>query len=130
LKGTDELDPEVLEMNAQTSCAALKIGEALEKLPSPEGKRFATIFQHGTLLVEIYAPRGTDPQTPHSRDEVYFVATGKGEFVCGGIRQEFGPSDLLFAAAGIEHRFENFTEDLAVWVLFYGPEGGESAMEG
>jgi hypothetical protein len=28
-------------------------------------------------------------------------------------------------AAGIEHRFEDFSEDLAVWVVFYGPTGGE-----
>jgi hypothetical protein len=28
-------------------------------------------------------------------------------------------------AAGTEHRFEDFTEDLAVWVVFYGPDGGE-----
>jgi mannose-6-phosphate isomerase-like protein (cupin superfamily) len=116
-------------MNSETSCASLAINEALEKLPGPEGKRFATIFQHGTLLVEIYAPRGDDPQKPHSRDEVYFVAAGSGEFVCRNSRQQFGPSDLLFVAAGLEHRFENFSEDLAVWVLFYGPEGGEAKEE-
>jgi hypothetical protein len=39
---------------------------------------------------------------------------------------EFGPTDILFAAAGVEHRFENFSGDLTLWVLFYGPEGGES----
>jgi hypothetical protein len=32
---------------------------------------------------------------------------------------------LLFAAAGATHCFENFSDDLVVWVLFYGPEGGE-----
>jgi len=116
-------------MISETACAILTAKEALTKLPNPEGKRFATIFQHGTLLVEIYAPRGEDPQQPHSRDEVYFVVTGNGEFVCGNNRQQFGPSDLLFVAAGVEHRFENFSEDLAVWVLFYGPEGGESTVE-
>ena len=58
-------------------------------------------------------------------DEVYVVAGGSGEFVCGDERQPFRPEDLLFAAAGVEHRFENFTEDFAVWVMFYGPEGGE-----
>jgi hypothetical protein len=26
---------------------------------------------------------------------------------------------------GVEHRFEAFSEDFAVWVFFYGPEGGE-----
>ncbi len=29
--------------------------------------------------------------------------------------------------AGVVHRFEEFTDDLAVWVVFYGPEGGEVA---
>lgn len=109
-----------------SSCAALTVEQAISKLPTPDGKRFATIFEHSSLLVEIYAPRGSDPQQPHTRDEVYFVASGSGEYVCGESRTKFGPTDLLFAAAGAVHRFENFTEDLAVWVLFYGPEGGEA----
>jgi mannose-6-phosphate isomerase-like protein (cupin superfamily) len=99
--------------------------DALERLPTPEGKRFATIFEHGSLVVEIYSPRGTDPQNPHTRDEIYFVVTGTGDYVCGDSRRPFGPSDLLFAAAGVTHRFENFSDDLTLWVLFYGPEGGE-----
>lgn len=98
----------------------------MTRLPTADGKRFATIFQHRSLLVEIYAPRGTDPQPPHTRDEAYFVAAGTGEYVCGETRTTFGPTDLLFAAAGVSHRFENFTDDLIVWVVFYGPEGGEN----
>ena len=101
------------------------VGEALARLPYPRGERAVTVFEHGTLVVKLYAPRDTDPQTPHSRDEVYIVAHGKGDFVLLGERQHFGPGDFLFAAAGEEHRFENFT-DLALWVMFYGPEGGEA----
>jgi mannose-6-phosphate isomerase-like protein (cupin superfamily) len=112
---------------SQRSCLRTTVTEALAKLPGLEGQRFATIFEHGTLLVEIYAPRGVDPQKPHTRDELYFVVAGSGEYVCGDTRQTFGPTDLLFAAAGVAHRFENFTEDLVVWVIFYGPEGGEDA---
>ncbi len=37
-----------------------------------------------------------------------------------------GPDDVLFAPAGLPHRFEDFTDDLVVWVMFYGPEGGEA----
>lgn len=103
----------------------VSLEEAMGHVPTPEGKRFATVFRHGTLLVEIYAPRGRDPQQPHTRDEIYVVARGAGEYVCGGERAEVGPNDFLFAPAGVEHRFENFTEDFAVWVMFYGPEGGE-----
>lgn len=117
-------------MNDSTNskaCARLSIADAISRVPTADGKRFATIFEHGTLLVEIYAPRGVDPQQPHTRDEIYFVAAGSGEYVCGDTRTAFNATDLLFAAAGVEHRFENFTNDLVVWVLFYGREGGEVA---
>jgi len=107
-------------------CITATVADALRGLPGPKGERFATVFEHGSLAVEIYSPRGTDPQQPHTRDEVYFVASGRGDYLCGGSRQQFGPTDILFAAAGVAHRFENFTEDLVLWVLFYGPEGGET----
>ena len=97
----------------------------MHRLPGPQGEASVALFEHGSLVVKLYAPRGVDDQTPHSRDEVYVVASGKGEFVCGGKRQTIALHDVLFAAAGTEHRFENFSEDFAVWVFFYGPEGGE-----
>lgn len=116
-------------MNSTNPCISASVVQALERLPGPEGQRFAGVFRHGSLEVEIYAPRGTDRQQPHTRDEVYFVATGTGEFVCGDTRQTFGPTDILFAAASAVHRFENFSGDLTLWVLFYGPEGGEKTEE-
>jgi mannose-6-phosphate isomerase-like protein (cupin superfamily) len=99
---------------------------ALARLPGPEGRRFATVLEHGSLSVEIYAPRGVDPQHPHTRDEAYVVVQGGGEFINGESRQAFSPGDFLFVPAGVEHRFVNFTDDLVVWVIFYGPEGGEA----
>jgi len=99
--------------------------DVLSLVPTSEGKRFAEVFRHQTLQVEIYAPRGVDPQSPHTRDEAYIVISGRGSFFCEGDRVPFGPGDFLFAPAGAVHRFEEFTDDLAVWVIFYGPEGGE-----
>jgi len=40
-------------------------------------------------------------------------------------REKFGPGDVLFAPAHVSHEFEDFGQNLMVWVLFYGPEGGE-----
>jgi mannose-6-phosphate isomerase-like protein (cupin superfamily) len=113
-------------MKSNTPCITATVADALVRLPGPGGERFASVFGHGSLLVEIYAPRGVDPQKPHTRDEIYFVIAGSGEYVCGDSRQRFTLTDILFAAAGVEHRFENFSDDLTLWVLFYGPEGGES----
>jgi mannose-6-phosphate isomerase-like protein (cupin superfamily) len=88
-------------------------------------KPFIELFRHGTLAVEFYKPEGVDGQTPHTRDEVYVVVSGSGTFLRGGVRRPFEPGEVLFAAAGVEHHFEDFTADFATWVFFYGPEGGE-----
>jgi mannose-6-phosphate isomerase-like protein (cupin superfamily) len=104
----------------------LKVADAIKHLPTPQGKRFIELFKHGTLSVELYAPRGIDPQTPHSRDEIYVIASGTGKFRHSQDEDvTFGPGDVFFVAAGVEHRFKDFTDDLAAWVFFYGPEGGE-----
>ena len=90
------------------------------------GKRpFTVRHARGSMVIELYAPRGTDDQQPHSQDELYFVARGSGTFVRGEESVAFQPGDALFVAAGVEHRFEDFTDDFETWVVFYGPEGGE-----
>jgi mannose-6-phosphate isomerase-like protein (cupin superfamily) len=55
------------------------------------------------------------------------VLHGRGQLRHGVHREPFGPGDVLFVPAGVEHRFEDFSDDLDVWVIFYGPEGGERA---
>jgi mannose-6-phosphate isomerase-like protein (cupin superfamily) len=107
--------------------AAFKVAlaDAFRAVPTADGKKFAELFRHGTLALEIYAPREKDDQKPHTRDEVYIIAQGSGEFLYGNARVTCRPGDFLFAAAGQPHRFENFTDDFFTWVLFYGPEGGE-----
>ena len=103
----------------------LSFSEALRRLPGPLGEHSVSLFEHGSLVVKLSRPAGPDLQTPHSRDKVYVVAQGKAEFVCGESRQSVSPPDVLFVAAGTAHRFENFRDDFAAWVFFYGPEGGE-----
>lgn len=104
------------------------LGTAQPLLPAPgTHPRSAAVFQHGSMLLKLFAPRGHDPQTPHTRDELYFVACGAGWFVNGERRHRFETGDVLFVAAGVPHRFEDFSDDLCVWVVFYGPEGGERA---
>src|SRR5262249_34956490 len=108
----------------------LKLADAAKLLPTPEGQRFVELFKHGSLSVELYAPRGIDTQTPHDRDEIYVIASGTGTFRRGQDADvQFGPGDVFFVAAGVEHRFKDFSDDLIAWVFFYGPKGGETAKD-
>jgi len=108
----------------------LRVNDGLERLPGPNGERFTELFQHGTLSVELYAPHRTDPQHPHSRDEVYVVISGTGRFLRGDEEVVFERGDILFVAAGEVHRFVDFSQDFVAWVFFYGPEGGENPPGG
>lgn len=101
------------------------IAAAAAEPPSP-GRKSSLLFSHGSMTMRFYAPKGVDDQVPHDQDEVYIVATGSGTFFREGERVAFGPGDMLFVAAGEEHRFEDFSDDFATWVIFYGPEGGEA----
>lgn len=102
----------------------LPLKEAIEQLNN-SGQLFIELFKHGTLSIEIYKPDRVDLQQPHTRDEVYIVIQGSGEFVNGEVYTNFAAGDFLFVPAGVEHRFFNFTEDFITWVIFYGPKGGE-----
>ena len=110
---------------AKTAEFQVRFKDALAKVPKREERKFATVFEHGSLQVEMYTPNDVDRQQPHSRDEMYVIARGKGEFLQGDKRVRFSAGDFLFAPAGVPHRFEKFSKDFATWVMFYGPEGGE-----
>jgi mannose-6-phosphate isomerase-like protein (cupin superfamily) len=115
-------------LRVKSSARAFHVGlaEALTKGPPPAGNLAVPIFSHGSLVVELYTPVGHDPQKPHTRDEAYFVTRGKGFFFDGERRHAVEVGSFLFVPAGQVHRFEDFSSDFVVWVMFYGPEGGET----
>jgi mannose-6-phosphate isomerase-like protein (cupin superfamily) len=89
------------------------------RMPGPDRDQYDILLRHGTVEVGFYAPRGVDDQAPHDRDEAYIVISGTGWFVNGPERHRFSPGDLLFVPRGVVHRFEEFSADLALWVLFW-----------
>ncbi|HLZ84968.1 MAG TPA: cupin domain-containing protein [Caulobacteraceae bacterium] len=93
--------------------------------PGPGSLRFRYALRRGTMKLGLYAPAGSDDQTPHGQDELYFVISGTGFFLKNGERRAFAPQDAIFVEAGAEHRFVDFSPDFAAWVVFWGPEGGE-----
>ncbi|MGC2234867.1 MAG: cupin domain-containing protein [Pyrinomonadaceae bacterium] len=99
--------------------------EFLARLPLPadekwrEGVRFTNVFSKGDFELEFFAPRGKDYQNPHEKDEIYVIARGNGEFVKEDERMTFTAGDVLFVEAGVEHHFENFSDDFATWVIFF-----------
>ena len=104
------------------------IEKALQLVAESADDAYGVLLSHGTLEIGYYKPDTVDPQQPHTQDEVYIVQSGSGYFVLGNDRQPFEQGEALFVPAGVVHRFEDFSDDFAAWVVFYGPQGGEDAV--
>jgi mannose-6-phosphate isomerase-like protein (cupin superfamily) len=112
-------------MKAGARSGVIRFADARRRVPTPEGERAALVLKRGTLDVKLSVPVPPNVQTPHEQDEIYFIVSGHGVLVHDGRRDAFAAGDLLFVAAGVEHHYEDFSEDIALWRVFYGERGGE-----
>lgn len=104
----------------------MTLNAALDAVRESADQRYGVLLKHGSLEIGFYEPMQVDPQKPHEQDEVYVILSGNGFFLQGDERQPFEAGEALFVPAGVMHRFEEFSDDFAAWVIFYGPSGGES----
>lgn len=105
--------------------AVFPLAEARRVAKTVDGKCFATVAERGSLRLLCSFPLRPNEQTPHEQDELYVVVCGRGVLFHDGMRESFTAGDAMFIAAGVEHHFEDFSDDLSVWVALYGPKGGE-----
>jgi len=74
------------------------------------------------LSVGVYSlpAGGTDPQRPHTEDEVYYVVSGKAKIQVAGEDRAVRAGSVLYIPKGVEHRFHSIVEELTV-VVFFAP---------
>lgn len=98
--------------------AAFQVEELETRLADPSA--FVSFLDVPTLRAGVYRLEAgsTDEQTPHSRDEIYHVLSGKAVLDVGGTRYEAKPGAILFVAANTEHRFVDIEETLTTLVVF------------
>jgi mannose-6-phosphate isomerase-like protein (cupin superfamily) len=66
----------------------------------------------------------TDPQQPHTEDELYYVVSGRGVVTVGSETRPIVPGSVIFVAAAVPHRFHDIAERLELLVMF-GPAEGD-----
>jgi mannose-6-phosphate isomerase-like protein (cupin superfamily) len=89
---------------------------------SASGRLYHEFIRTHDLSVGVYVlPAGaTDPQGPHTEDEVYHVISGRGRIKVGAADHAVGPGSTVFVGADVEHRFHHIEEELVILVAF-GP---------
>lgn len=91
-----------------------------EKHRQQSGKRYLEFLRVPALSAGVYVlpAGGTDAQSPHKEDEVYYVVRGRGRMRAGSEDQIVSQGNIIFVAAGVEHRFYEIAEELMVLVFF------------
>jgi quercetin dioxygenase-like cupin family protein len=103
-----------------------RLAEALAPLPLPatekwpEGEPYQCLINQPGAQALIFAPRGTDHQTPHNRDEAYVAVAGTATIEIDGKPHPMAAGDMAWVPKHVPHRFVDISDDFVTWVLFFG----------
>jgi mannose-6-phosphate isomerase-like protein (cupin superfamily) len=61
---------------------------------------------------------GTDPQSPHTEDEVYYVVSGRAQILVADENRDVQAGSIVYVEKNVAHRFHSIEEELTVLVFF------------
>ena len=86
------------------------------------GRLYHEFIRTHDLSVGVYVlpAGGTDPQEPHTEDEIYHVVAGRARVSVGDEDRPVSAGSIVFLPADAPHRFHDIEEELVLLVVF-GP---------
>src|SRR4249919_1723382 len=104
----------------------------LDAARAASGRQYHEFIRVPDLSAGIYTLDSgvTDPQQPHTEDELYYVVAGRGVISVGGETRPVVPGSVVFVAAGVPHRFHDIAERLEILVMFGPAEGDRATIRG
>ena len=87
------------------------------------GELYHEFFKATRLSVGLYVlgAGATDPQSPHTEDEIYYIVSGAATIEVAGEHRTVSAGSVIYVDAHVDHRFHSITEELSVIVVFAPP---------
>ena len=94
------------------------------------GQLYHEFIRSNHLSAGLYclSAGSTDPQQPHTEDEIYYVIKGAATIRVGDEDHPVQEGCTIFVAKDVEHRFHTITEDLMILVIFAPPRRSLAAQ--
>jgi mannose-6-phosphate isomerase-like protein (cupin superfamily) len=73
-----------------------------------------------SLGLYVLPAGGTDPQSPHTEDEVYYVVSGRAKIKVADENRDVQAGSVLYVTKNVEHRFHSIEEELTM-IVFFAP---------
>ena len=95
------------------------------------GKLYHEFLRVPALSMGLYvlSMGGTDPQQPHTEDEVYYIAAGRGMIQVGEEQRAVSAGSVVFVPARVPHHFYSVEEELRILVFFAPAEYSQKGEE-
>ena len=102
----------------------IQIDDVVEQLEQ-EDELFNEFLRHDSMSLEVYRLEAgaTDPQDPHTEDEVYYIVTGSAKIRIGDNVHPVEPGDIIFVEREIDHYFFDIESELITLIFFAPPYG-------
>lgn len=105
-------------------CRAVEAFELADllRVQGESGRLYHEFIRTHDLSVGLYVlpAGGTDPQGPHTEDEVYHVISGLATITVGAEEHVVSSGSTIFVGADVPHRFHDIEDELVV-LVFFGP---------
>ena len=94
--------------------------DQLQAQRAQAGRSYLEFMRVPAMSAGIYVlpVGGSDPQSPHSQDEIYCVISGAAKVRLGKDEQRVEQGSVIFVEAGLEHRFFDIERQLILLVVF------------
>jgi len=107
---------------------AFELGE-IGAEQTARGKLYFEFLRVPSLSMGLYVlPRdGTDPQSSHTEDEVYYIVSGQAVITMGDEERPVEAGSIVYVAANVPHHFHSIRQELRVLVFFAPAEYSQAS---
>ena len=95
----------------------------IEEAHHQNGELYNEFLRAKRLSVGLYVlvAGATDPQVPHTEDEIYYIVSGSATIQVAGEDRPVSAGSVIYVDELVDHRFHSITEELKVIVVFAPP---------
>ncbi len=100
----------------------IQVSDVADQL-NDEDELVIEFLRRDSMSLELYRLEAgaTDPQDPHSEDEVYYILSGTAKIQIGDDAHPVEKGDIIFVEREMEHYFFDIEEALVTLIFFAPP---------
>ena len=102
----------------------------IEEAHRQNGELYHEFLRANRLSAGLYVLEAgaTDPQVPHTEDEIYYIVSGSAMIQVAGADRPVSAGSVIYVDELVDHRFHSITDELKIIVVFAPPRRSRASQ--